>query len=341
MFAIKKIPSLLLWTLSVLPSLSTAAEVRLYTERHYEADKTIFAQFTEKTGIEVKVVKAGANELMARMKAETKAPQADLYLAVDAASLARASKANLLTAIEEEKLAERFPANLLPESKHWIPLTMRARVIVASKERVPTNKAPRTYEDLAKPAWRGQILVRSSSSHYNQSLLASILAADGKAKGFGWAQGVKDNMARPPQGNDRDQVRSVALGLGDLAITNSYYLGLLEQSDEENDRKARAAVNVIFPNQEGRGCHVNISGAGLIKGADYSKEALELLLYLTSPEVQAQYQTLTSEFAAIKGVEPTELQKAWGTFKPDFTNLHKLVDFQQEAVKVFDQVGWQ
>lgn len=330
-----------LLSLSLLSPVLQAAEVRLYTERHYQADQTILDQFNEETGIEVKVVKAGANELLARMTAEKNAPQADLYIAVDAAALDRASKADLLAPIESEELIKQYPEGLLPKSQQWLPITMRARVVVSSKERVKLSDAPKTYADLAGSQWKGQILVRSSSSHYNQSLLASILATEGKPAALKWAQGVKNNMARPPQGGDRDQVRALALGLGNLAVTNSYYLGLLEKSDDETDRNARAAVNVIFPNQEGRGTHVNISGAGLIKDADNQKEALRLLAYLTTPAVQAQYQELTSEFAVIEGVEPTEVQKGWGEFKPDFETLHELQGHHEEAVKLFDVAGWQ
>jgi iron(III) transport system substrate-binding protein len=330
-----------IFALSLLASSLATAEVRLYTERHYSSDETILDQFTEETGIEVKVVKAGANELLARMKAEKESPQADLYVAVDAASLDRASEAGLLSPLNAPELISDIPDGLAPEDDTWVPITMRARVIVHSKDRVKPAEAPQTYADLADSEWKGQILIRSSSSHYNQSLLASIIASDGKTAAMKWAQGVKDNMARPPQGGDRDQVRAVAQGLGDLAVTNSYYLGLLEKSDDEADRKAREAVAIVFPNQNERGTHVNISGAGIIKNAENREEALQLLNYLTSPEVQAQYQELTSEFAVIEGVEPTPIQKAWGDFKPDFESLHELAGHQEEAVKLFDLVGWQ
>ena len=218
---------------------------------------------------------------------------------------------------------------------------MRARVIVYAQDRLKAEEAPKTYADLAKPDYRGRILIRSSSSNYNQSLLASILAEQGKPAALKWAQGVKDNMARPPQGGDRDQVRGVAQGIGDIAVTNSYYLGLLEKSDDEKDRKAREAVTVVFPNQDGRGTHVNISGAGIIKGSENTGEALKFLKYLTSPDVQARYQELTSEFSVVQGVEPEPLQKAWGDFKPDFESLPELAGKHEEAVKLFDVVGWQ
>lgn len=327
--------------LGCLLTVTSWADIRLYTERHYPADKVILKQFTDKTGIDVKVLKSGANELLARMKAEKSAPQADLYVTVDAASLDRATAAGVLAPLGAPELLANLPDGIAPESGTWVPLTMRARVIVYAKDRVTSEAAPKTYADLAKPAWKGQVLIRSSSSHYNQSLLASIVAAKGKGPAIEWAQGVKNNMARPPQGGDRDQVRAVAQGLGDLAVTNSYYLGLLEESADEADQKARKAVSIVFPNQGERGTHVNISGAGLIKNAKNRKEALQLLEYLLTPEVQAQYQKLTSEFAVIEGVEPTELQQAWGEFKPDFQSLHELAGHQEEALKLFDLVGWQ
>lgn len=315
-----------------------AEEVRLYTERHYDSDQRIFRQFTEKTGIEVKVVKAGADELIARMEAEKDSPQADLYITVDAATLGRASDKGLFQPHGSEILKARILDGLAAPDGTWIPLTMRARVFVAAKDRI--DHPPTTYADLADPVYRGKVLVRSSTSHYNQSLLAAMIAASGRNEAQAWADGVKRNMARPPQGGDRDQIRAVALGLGDLAVTNSYYLGLLEKSDDPKDREARAAVDVIFPDLDGRGTHVNISGGGIIKGAKNPQNAVKLLEFLTTDEVQGLYQELNSEFAVVKGVEPTDIQKGWGGFKPDFTSLHALSAHTLDAVRIFNLVGW-
>ncbi len=331
---------ILLLSILTMP-MAFAEEVRLYTQRHYTADKTIFAEFTKKTGIEVKVVKAGANELIARLKAEGDAPQADLYVSVDAAALDRADAAGLLDKLNMPVLSERLPKEMLGKNGTWTPLTMRARVIVYSKKRVKKDDLPKTYQDLADPKWKGRVLIRSSSSGYNQSLLASILATEGKGPALKWAEGVRKNMARPPQGGDRDQVRGVAQGLGDLAVSNSYYLGLLEKSEDKKDRDARAAVGVIFPNAGDRGTHVNVSGAGIVKGAKNRENAVKLLEYLTSEEVQVQYQKMTSEYAVNKNVAPEPLQKAWGTLNPDLASLHKLGGKLEEAIKLFDLVGWQ
>ena len=316
-----------------------AKEVRLYTQRHYTADKQFFAQFTKDTGIEVKVIKAGANELLTRLKAEKAAPQADLFITTDAAALDRADAAGLLDKLNSEKIQSRIPEGLQGKNGTWVPITMRGRVIVYSKARAGKN-LPKTYKDLASSQWRGRVLIRSSSSGYNQSLLASILASEGRPAALAWAQGVKNNMARPPQGGDRDQVRGVAQGLGELAVTNTYYLGLLEKSDDPKDRAARAAVGVIFPNQNGRGAHVNVSAAGIVKGAKNRPHAVALLEFLTSSEVQAGYPKMTSEFAVTTGVEPEPLQKNWGSFKADYASLHELAGHHEEAVKIFDLAGW-
>ncbi|MCU0797340.1 MAG: extracellular solute-binding protein [Akkermansiaceae bacterium] len=324
-------------TLGLVPI--SAAELRIYTERHYDADLKVFERFTAESGIEVKLVKAGANELIARIESEKASPQADLLVTVDAATLDRAATAGLLQPHGSEALAGRFPAGLAAADGTWVPFTMRARVIVHAKDRV--ENPPTTYADLADPRFRGNILIRSSTSPYNQSLLASILAADGPEVATAWATGVKNNMARPPQGGDRDQVRAIALGLGDIAVTNSYYLGLLATSEDPKDRAALDAIRIVFPNQSDRGTHINISGGGIIKGAANSAEALKFMEFVTSPEVQALYQTLTAEFAVTKDIEPTEIQKSWGSFKPDFTNLHQLAENTEEAIKIFNLVGWQ
>lgn len=323
---------------SLISLASHAKEVRIYTERHYDSDQVILDRFTKETGIEVKLVKAGADELIARLESEKADPQADLYITVDAAKLDRADQAGLFQPHGSDKIAARIPSELAPKNGTWVPITMRARVIAYAKDKV--KDAPVSYEDLARPEFRGRVLIASSASHYNQSLLASIVATDGKAKAMKWAEAVKNNMARPPQGGDRDQVRGVAQGIGDIAVTNSYYLGLLEKSDDPKDRAARAAVTIVFPNQAGRGTHVNISGGGIVKGAANRDNAVALLEFLNSDEIQAEYQKLTSEFAVVEGIEREPLQKAWGDFKPDFTTLHELAENYEESVKIFNIVGW-
>ena len=321
-------------------SSAKAEEVRVYSERHYDADQEIFDAFTKKTGIDVKVVKAGADELLARLKSESAKPQADLYITKDAAGLDRATKEGFLAPLNSEFINKQVPAGLRGKENTWTALTMRARVVVYAKDRVKGD-LPKTYSELADPKYKGQILVRSSSSSYNRSLLASIIDNEGKKAAMKWAQGVKNNMARPPQGGDRDQIRAVAQGLGDFAITNTYYLGVMENSESQKDRDARAAVNVIFPTSGEYGTHVNVSGGGILKGAKNADNARVFLEFLLTDDIQQKYQILTSEYAAIKGITPEPLQANWGEITPDTKSLHSLIDYYEDAVKLFDLAGWQ
>ena len=317
-----------------------AEELKIYSERHYDSDKTIFADFEKESGITVKVVKAKADELLARLESEKSSPQADLFITKDAASLERATKAGLLSPIGSDFVKSQVPEGLRGKEDTWTALTMRARVVVYAKDRVKKADLPKTYADLADPKYRGNILIRSSSSGYNRSLLSSIYHNEGKPAALKWAQGVKNNLARPPQGGDRDQVRALAQGLGDYAVTNTYYLGIMEQSDNEDDRKARAAVNVLFPTSGENGTHVNVSGAGIVKGATNAKNAKKFIEFILSDKAQAKYQDLTSEYAVVENVEPNDILKAWGELKPDTTSLHHFLDNYEEAIKLFDLVGW-
>ncbi|MEM0969622.1 MAG: extracellular solute-binding protein [Verrucomicrobiota bacterium] len=255
-----------------------AGDLTLYSHRHYESDDALFQKFTEESGIKVNVVKAKADELIERLKAEGENSPADLFMTADAGNLQRAKSQGVLQTISSEVLDAAIPENLRDPDGEWYGITQRARVLVYAKDR---NKPEdfSSYEDLADPKWRGQILVRSSSNIYNQSLMASIIAAHGEEKAEEWAAAVRKNMARPPQGSDRDQMRAVAAGLGDVAIVNTYYLGLLVNSDDPKDQEVGNSVAIFFPNQaEGdRGTHVNISGAGVTKYSKNVKEATQLL----------------------------------------------------------------
>jgi len=317
-----------------------AEELRIYSERHYDSDKTIFADFEKASGIKVKVVKAKADELLTRLQSEKAAPQADLFITKDAGSLERASKAGLLAPIGSDFIKSQVPEGLRGKNDTWTALTMRARVVVYAKDRVKEADLPKTYAELADPKYKGNILIRSSSSGYNRSLLSSIYYNEGKPAALKWAEGVKNNHARPPQGGDRDQIKALAKGLGDFAITNTYYLGIMEQSDNEEERNARAAVKVLFPISGDKGTHVNVSGAGVVKDSKNATNAKKFLEFILTNEAQTKYQDLTSEYAVVKGVEPNDLQKAWGELKPDTTSLHHFLDNYEEAIKLFDIVGW-
>ena len=268
---------------------SMEAEVlHVYSHRHYEVDQKVNALFQEKTGIEVKVVNAEADQLIERLKSEGADSPADVLVTVDAGRMQRAVGQGLLQPVKSEILEKATPAALRDAEGYWYPFTIRARGIVVSKDRVKEGEI-KDYADLAKPEWRGRVLARSSTSGYNQSLLASIIAADGEKAAEEWAKAVAKNLARPPQGGDRDQIKAVAAGLADAAITNSYYLGLLLSSPDPAERNAAQLVRMVFPNQSGRGTHANVSAAGITKHAKNVDAGRKYLEFLVSTEVQKIY----------------------------------------------------
>lgn len=317
-----------------------AEEVTLYSHRHYESDGDLFQAFTAATGIKVNVVKSGADQLMERLKQEGVQSPADLLMTADAGRLHRAKEAGLLQSADSEVLHQRIPAALRDPDSQWFGFTSRARVIVYAKGRVNPSELS-TYEDLAAPKWRGRILARSSSNIYNQSLLASMVAAHGESEALKWARAVRGNMARPPQGSDRDQMRGVAAGLADLAIVNTYYVGLLENSADPKDREVASKIGVFFPNQAGRGTHINVSGAGIVKTAKNKEGAVKLLEFLASNQAQASFPHATYEYPVVEGIEWSPHLKSWGTFKADTLNLGKLGEFNKAAVKIFGRADWQ
>jgi len=319
--------------------LTCSAELHVYSHRHYGTDEKVNQLFTEKTGIEVKVVNADADQLIERLRSEGKSSPADVLITVDAGRIQRAATEGLLQPVTSETLLAKTPAELRSTEGLWYPFTLRMRGIVVSKEFVKDGEIT-TYEDLAKPKWRGRILARSSSSSYNQALLSSIVIALGEEKARDWAAGVVGNFARPPQGGDRDQIKAVAAGLADAAITNSYYLGLLLNSEDEADRKAGQAVKLFFPNQDGRGAHTNISAAGVVKTSDNVAEAIQYLEFLVSDEVQKLYATETYEHPISMDLSLSPQLKTWGPFKADKAALPKLGEAYPAAIRIFDQVGW-
>jgi len=316
------------------------AEVNLYSQRHYEVDKAVFADFTAQTGIKVNVVQAAADQLIERLRSEGASSPADLLMTADAGRLMRAKEAGLLQPVTSPKLAAQVPENFRDADHHWYAMTARGRVIIYARDRVkPADLS--TYEDLADPKWRGRLLVNSSGVPYNQALLASMIAADGPAKAEAWARGVVSNLARSPQGGDRDQARALAAGLADVAISNTYYIGLLRGSSNEGDRKAGNAVGVFFPNQNGRGAHINISGGGVTRHARNKENAIKLLEFLTSPEAQRKFATLNFEYPLNFDLNVSPVLKDFGPFKADYEGLHGFGRFDAEAARIFVRAGWQ
>ncbi|GIQ64555.1 hypothetical protein PACILC2_31230 [Paenibacillus cisolokensis] len=243
---------------------SGSKEVNIYTARHYEVDGKLYDEFTRATGIKVNVVEGKAEELIERMKREGESSPADLFITVDGGILNNAKTSGILQPIESDTVNSNVPAEYRDADNHWVGLSARARIIAYSKERVKPEQLS-TYEDLATDKWKGKVLVRSSTSLYNQSLLASLIELNGEAQAEEWAKGIVANMARKPEGGDRDQAKAIVAGQGDVALMNTYYVGQLLNSKDAEEVKVGEQIGVFFPNQETTGTHVNISGVGLAK----------------------------------------------------------------------------
>ncbi|MEL6672933.1 MAG: Fe(3+) ABC transporter substrate-binding protein [Bacteroidota bacterium] len=315
-------------------------EVNVYSHRHYDTDKELFKRFEDSTGIKVNVVKASADELIQKLEQEGENSIADVLVTVDAGRLFRAKDKGLLQAVSSEVLNQQVPASLRDPEGQWYSVTQRSRVIVYAKDRVDPAELS-SYEDLADPKWKGKVLVRSSSNIYNQSLMASLIHHLGEEAALNWAKAVVGNMARDPKGNDRDQVKAIAAGLGDVALVNTYYIGRLLTSDNEAEKQAGEAIGVFYPNQADRGAHMNSSGVGVTAHAPNKENAIRLIEFMTGPEAQDLYASSNFEFPVNPGVAASEMLQSWGEFQPDSLNLDVLGRLNNAAVKTFDQAGWQ
>ena len=322
-------------------SINKSNEINIYSQRHYDSDKMQYKKFEEKTGIKVNVTKAGADELIQRLKNEGDNSQADLFITVDVGKLWQASDMGLFQKFDDQKVFDNIDPQFYDKNGYWVPLTFRSRVLVYSNERVKKEDLS-TYEDLANEKWRGRLLVRSSSNAYNQALMSSLVANLGPEAVTSWSEAVVKNFARDPKGSDRDQVKAIAAGQGDIAIVNSYYIGLLLSSEKEEEISAGNSVSVFFPNQgEGeRGAHINVSGIALAKNAPNKENAIELIRYLTSVEGQETYVNNSYEYSVNPNVKPDQIVQAWGEFKKDPVDLNMLGIKRDEAIRIFDKTGW-
>jgi iron(III) transport system substrate-binding protein len=316
-----------------------AQELNLYSSRHYDTDVALYDGFTEQTGIAVNLIEGDADQLIERIKAEGPNSPADVLITVDAGRLWRADEAGLLQPVSSPVLEAAIPAELRHPEGRWFGLSQRLRGIVYAKDRVDPAEIT-TYEDLADPKWRGRICIRSSTNVYNQSLVASMIEADGLDATEAWAKGLVDNLARPPQGGDTDQIKAVAAGECDVAVVNHYYFVRLLESDAAEERGIADKVGIAFPNQDGRGTHANISGAGVVATAPNKDNAVRFLEYLTMPQAQTYFAEGNYEFPVVEGVKLDPVLEQWGATKTDSINAAKLGENNPEAVKLMDRVGW-
>lgn len=310
--------------------------VNVYTARHYDTDQAVYDAFAEATGIEVRTIEADADALLARIAREGTLSPADVFIAVDAGRLHLAVERRLLQPTASEVLESRIPDHLRHPEGLWFGFSKRVRVIL----RVPTAPAVSTYAGLAAPEAAGELLIRSSSNIYNQSLVASIVANRGAEAAEAWCRGVVANLARTPQGGDRDQVRAVAAGEGSLAVANHYYFARMLAGDDADDRAAAEKLTLAFPDQDGRGAHVNVSGAGVVKTAPNRENAVRFLEFLTSDEAQSLYALANFEYPTVPGVPLSPVLEGFGPFREDPLNAAELGENNRVAVEAMDRAGW-
>jgi iron(III) transport system substrate-binding protein len=318
---------------------AAADEVNVYSSRHYDTDQRLYDGFTKETGIEVNLIEGDADQLIERIRAEGRNSPADLLITVDAGRLWRAEQAGILQPVPSPVLKERIPASLRHPEGLWFGVSKRVRIIIYAKGRVRPDEI-KTYEDLADPKWRNRICMRSSTNVYNQSLVASMIEADGLEKTEQWAKGLVANFAQPPEGADTDQIKAVAAGECDVSVVNHYYLVRLIESDDPDDRALAAKIGIVFPNQDGRGAHANISGAGVTVNAPDKANAIKFLEYLTTDQAQIYFTQGNYEFPAVAGVPLEPALARLGDFKTDQINASKYGANNAEAVKLMDRVGW-
>jgi iron(III) transport system substrate-binding protein len=321
---------------SILAAPAIAAEVNLYTIREPGLIKPMLDAFTEKTGIRTNTIflKDGLAE---RVAAEGANSPADILMTVDVGNLVDLADKGLTQPIKSAALDAAVPANLRDPEGRWFALSLRGRLVYVAKAHKLTAIA---YEDLADPKWKGRLLIRSSTNVYNQSLAGSILAAHGEKKTEEWARGIVANLARRPQGGDSDQIKAVAAGAGDIAVSNTYYFGRIAGSDKPEDKAIADKVGVFFPNQNDRGTHVNISGAGVLKNAPNKDSAVKFLEYLVSPSAQKIFAEGNYEYPVSKVAEVAPVIASWGPFKEDTLNAAVFGKNNEEALKIMDRAGW-
>ena len=323
----------------IYPVVATATEVNVYSARKENLIKPLFDRFTEQTGIKVNLVTGDADTLIKRLEVEGENSPADILLTVDVARLDRAKNKQLFQKIDSEILNTSIPDIYRDDEGFWFGLSLRSRVIVYAKDRVKPEQLE-SYEALADPKWKGKLCVRSSSNVYNQSLVASIIAHRGVEETEEWARGLVNNFARPPKGGDRDQIKAVASGQCDLALVNTYYLGGMQHSVLENEKSAAAKVELFWPNQNDRGTHINISGAGVTRSSKNRNEAIKLLEFLVSDKSQHWYADTNFEYPVKSGIKINDTLRHWGNFVSDEVNMDQLGKLNAEAVRLMDRAGW-
>ena len=329
--------------LSVGANAARAAEepvLNLYSARHYQTDEALYENFTRATGIRINRIEAGDDQLLERIRGEGALSPADVLMIVDAARLWSAQQAGLFQPVRSKALEERIPASMRDPEGHWFGFSSRARVIVYAKGRVNAQDVA-TYESLADTKHKGKVCTRSGSHPYNLSLVAALIAHNGEAATETWAKGVVANMARTPRGGDTDQIKAVAAGECQIALTNTYYYVRLLRSAKPEEREWAAKAALVWPDQASFGTHLNIAGAGVLKNAPHRENAIRFLEYLAGDQAQAYFANGNNEWPAVKGaVAKNPELESLGTFKADPLPIATLGRNTPAAQKLLDRAGW-
>ncbi len=314
--------------------------LNLYSARHYQTDEALYTNFTKATGIKVNLIEGGEDTLMERVRNEGANSPADVFITVDVGRLWRAEQMGLFAPVKSKFLETHIPANYRDPAGNWFGFSRRARIIVYNKSAIKPADIT-SYEDLAAPRFKGKICTRSGSHVYNLSLMGSIIGAMGEEKAEAWAKGVAANLARPPKGGDTDQLKAAAAGECDIALSNTYYYARLLRSDKPDDRQIAGKLGVVFPNQNGRGAHFNISGGGMLKNAPHRAAAVKFLEYLAGNEAQVYFADGNNEWPVVPNIATTNpALKLLGTFKAETLNIATIGKNQPTAQKIFDRVGY-
>jgi iron(III) transport system substrate-binding protein len=314
--------------------------LNLYSSRHYQTDEQLYSKFTEMTGIKINRIDGKEDELIQRIRREGAASPADVFITVDAANLQAADDAGLFAPVRSKVIDARIPKQFRGVDNRWFGFAYRARVIAYNKDKIKPADV-QNYADLAAPKLKGKVCVRSGGHVYNRTLMASMIYNQGEDKAIGWANGLVGNLARAPKGGDTDQIRAVASGECDVAISNHYYYARLMASDKPDDQDVVRKVGIVFPDQKGKGTHINISGGGMLKHAPNKVAAQKFLEFLTSDEAQAYFANGNNEWPVVTTAKVNNPQlDAMGKFKVDSLSAGILAQYTPKAQRFIDRAGW-
>ena len=327
---------LLLTVVAAMPSAANSREVRVYSGRHYNTDRQVFKAFSESTGIKIRLIEATGISLVERLKREGANSKADVILLVDAARINNAANAGLLAPIQSAKLQQSVPSKYRDPKNRWFGLTRRVRAIIVNPKKVNPNSI-KTYADLAKPEFKGELCLRKRKNVYNQSLVADQIILKGEAKATQWVKGMVANVKQPFFSGDVSLIRAVGQGKCGIGVVNHYYLARMQAGKTgAKDKTLGNAVKLIMPNP----AHVNISAAGMAKSAKNKSEAIQLIEYLASAKGSRELSSPTYEYP-LKGFGSSSQIKAFGKFNPDNVSINQLGKTQPKAIKIMAASGWQ